>query len=71
MGLICGWFPLISGGLHELFFQMSFGGTSDTFWGAFGGGFGRQNGAANQISVCLFTHLFLNIFFFILEGSEP
>ena len=47
MGLGCGWFLVISGALHELFFQMSFGGASDAFWGAFGGGFGRQNGAEN------------------------
>ena len=31
----------------------------DAFWSAFGGGFGRQNGAENRISGPLSTHLFL------------
>ena len=74
MGLGCGCGPLVSGGFHELFFQMSFGGASDAFWGAFGSGFGRQNGAENRISGPLSTHLFFNIFllifWLILEGSE-
>ena len=62
MGLICGCVPHRSGEFHELFFQMSFGGASDAFWGAFGNGFGRQNGAENRISGPLSTHPFFNIF---------
>ena len=75
MGLGRGWVALSCGEFHKLFFQMSFRGVSNAFWGAFWRGFGRQNDAKNRISMPLFTYLFfcsfLWFFKLIFGGSKP